>query len=63
MLPPLARRYVFRIALPPRVRVALTEVLADVEHRLAFSTSERLQLGALIAAFVKAREQVAAAAV
>jgi replication factor C subunit 3/5 len=43
-------------------QVALVEQLADTEHRLAFSTSERLQLGGLVAGFVKAREEVAKAA-
>ncbi len=58
------RRFLFRVpGLPTAVRIALVDALADVEHRLAFSTSERLQLGALVAAFVKAREAIVAAAV
>jgi replication factor C subunit 3/5 len=45
-----------------QVRRNLVEALADLEHRLAYGTSERLQLGALVAAFVRAREDVVAAA-
>lgn len=48
--------------MPPRVRVALLAKLADIEHRLAFGTSERLQLGALSGAFAEAREGIVAAA-
>ena len=56
-------RWVFRVSMPGPVRVALVEAMADVEHRLAVGTSERLQLGALVAAFVTARAGIAAAAV
>ncbi len=59
-LPPCS--FVMRMSLPPAVKVGLVEVLADVEHRLAYSTSERLQLGAVVAAFVRAREDIAKAA-
>ena len=48
--------------MPARVRIELVAALADVEHRLAFGTSERLQLGSLVAAFVRAREGILAAA-
>ncbi|KXZ52805.1 hypothetical protein GPECTOR_8g191 [Gonium pectorale] len=54
--------WVMRTSMPVRAKVTLVERLADVEHRLAFSTSEKLQLGSLVAAFVKAREVIAAAA-
>jgi replication factor C subunit 3/5 len=46
-----------------QVRTALVASLADLEHRLAYGTSERLQLGALVAAFARARDAVVAAAV
>lgn len=49
-------------ALPPRVRITLVEKLADVEHRLAYGCSEALQLGALVSAFVLARDDIVAAA-
>lgn len=64
-VPPLHRpglSFLFRMQLPAAVKVALVEALADTEHRLAFSTSERLQLGGLVAAFVRSREAVARAA-
>jgi hypothetical protein len=55
-------RWVFRVGLPPNVLVELVDKLADVEYRLAYGTSEKLQLGSLVAAFMDAREGVVAAA-
>ena len=55
-------RWVFRVGMPGPVRIELVEAMADVEHRLAVGTSEKLQLGALVAAFVTARAGIAAAA-
>jgi len=55
-------RWAFRVSMPTKARVLLVEALADLEHRLAFGTHERLQLGALCAAFVPAREAIAQAA-
>lgn len=55
--------WLFRMSLPPKTKVELVEKLSDIEHRLAYGTSERLQLGALVAAFTKAREEIAKAAV
>ena len=49
--------------MPAEVRIGLVDALADIEHRLAFGTSERLQLGALVGAFSGAREAIVAAAV
>ena len=43
-----ACRWLFTISMPEAVRIACVEALADVENRLAFGTSERLQLGALL---------------
>ena len=51
------------MSLPGAVQRALVEALADTEHRLAYGTSERLQLGALVGAFVLQRDAIAAAAV
>ena len=48
--------------MPQAARIALVDSMADCEHRLAFATSERLQLGSLVAAFVKARTAIAEAA-
>ena len=49
-------RWAFGVGMPAKVRIPLVEALADVEHRLAFGTSERLQLGSLVAAFSTARD-------
>lgn len=55
--------WLFRIAaLPPRTRIELVDRLADIEHRLAYGTSEALQLGSLVGVFSKAREDIVAAA-
>ena len=51
------------MSIPTRQRIELVEALADLEYRLATGTHERLQLGALCAAFTQARESIAAAAV
>jgi replication factor C subunit 3/5 len=44
---------------PPEVLGFLFEQLADVEHRLAHATNERLQLSSMIGAFQRIRNQVA----
>jgi replication factor C subunit 3/5 len=48
--------------MPPKVRIALVSAMAAMEHRLAFGTSERLQLGAMCGAFAEAKEGIVAAA-
>ena len=55
--------YVFRLHMPPAARADLVSDLADVEHRLAYVTHERLQLLALVGAFSKAKEAIVEAAV
>ena len=59
---PVACSWVFRVDMPQATRTALVNSMADCEHRLAFATSERLQLGSLIGAFCLAREDISAAA-
>jgi replication factor C subunit 3/5 len=54
--------FVMCMGLPIKVKIALVEHLADCEHRLASGTNERLQLGGMVGAFVKAREEVVKAA-
>jgi len=49
--------------MPAPVRIQLVDALSDVEHRLAFGTSERLQLGSLVGAFSVARQSIVDAAV
>ena len=56
-------RWVFRVEMPSDVRINLVERLADIEYNLASATSERLQLGGLIAGFLEAREKLVAVAV
>lgn len=47
------------VEFPPHVRIVLLEEMADIEHRLSSGCSERIQLGALLAAFDTARTLVA----
>lgn len=54
--------FVFEISMPPETRAQVVEALADIEYRLAFGTSEKLQLGALISAFTHARVALVAVA-
>lgn len=51
-------RYMERIDFPPRIRIYLLKELAAVESRLAIGTSEKLQLGGLVAAFHTGRSMV-----
>lgn len=48
--------------MPEAVRIELINKMADVEYRLAFGTSEKLQLGALVGAFAEAKEGITASA-
>lgn len=50
------------LTLRAQVRMDLVERLADIEYRLAFGTSERLQLGSLVGGFILAKEEIVAAA-
>ncbi|XP_021759710.1 replication factor C subunit 3-like isoform X2 [Chenopodium quinoa] len=54
--------FVFRIKMPADVRVQLINDMADIEYRLSFGCSDKLQLGSLIASFTKARSALVAAA-
>lgn len=54
--------YVFRLHMPPSARAELVSLTADVEHRLAYVTHERLQLLALVGAFARAKEAIVRAA-
>ena len=57
-----ACRWVFQIEMPSKIRIELIDRMADVEYRLAYGTSEKLQLGALVGAFSQAAEALIAAA-
>uniref|UniRef100_A0A2P2KJR1 Replication factor C / DNA polymerase III gamma-tau subunit n=3 Tax=Magnoliopsida TaxID=3398 RepID=A0A2P2KJR1_RHIMU len=54
--------FVFKIKMPPDVRVQLINDLADVEYRLSFGCNDKLQLGSLISSFTRARSALVAAA-
>ncbi|THG04721.1 hypothetical protein TEA_013612 [Camellia sinensis var. sinensis] len=54
--------FVFKIKMPPDVRVQLINDLADIEYRLSFGCNDKLQLGSLIATFTRARSALVAAA-
>ena len=56
------RRWVFRMKMPEAVRIELINKMADVEYRLAFAVSEKLQLGSLVGAFAEAKEGIVKAA-
>jgi replication factor C subunit 3/5 len=53
---------VFKVKMPDPVRIELISRMADVEYRLAFAVSERLQLGSLVGAFAEAKEGLVKAA-
>lgn len=54
--------FIFRIKMPPDVRVQLINDMADIEYRLSLACNDKLQLGSLIAAFTRARDAIVAAA-
>lgn len=54
--------FVFKIKMPPAVRVQLINDLADIEYRLSFGCNDKLQLGSVIASFTRARSAMVAAA-
>ncbi|XP_051925029.1 replication factor C subunit 5 [Hippocampus zosterae] len=49
---------IHRVDFPPSVRMNLLIKLADVEHRLASGTNEKIQLSSMVAAFQVARNLV-----
>lgn len=54
--------FLMRIEVPSRIRIELLDALANIEYRLTFGTSEKLQLGALVSAFAHARTALVAGA-
>lgn len=48
--------------MPSAARLDLLEAMADTEMRLAYGTSERIQLASLVGSFVQAREIIRDAA-
>ena len=53
-------RIVGAMAIDPDVRGHLIEKLGDIEYRLSFGTSEKLQGSALVGAFSQARDMLQA---
>ena len=51
-------KYVIRVGFPPLIYADILSKLADIEYRLAFATSEKLQLASIVSAFVFARARV-----
>ena len=49
---------VSRLELPDPVVSHLLDRLSSIEHRLSHGTSEKLQLGALVGAFIVARHMI-----
>lgn len=49
---------IHRVDFPPNIRIVLLIKLADVEHRLASGTNEKIQLSSMVAAFQAVRDLV-----
>uniref|UniRef100_A0A665TI16 Activator 1 subunit 5 n=1 Tax=Echeneis naucrates TaxID=173247 RepID=A0A665TI16_ECHNA len=49
---------IHRVDFPPNIRIGLLIKLADVEHRLASGTDEKIQLSSMVAAFQAVRDLV-----
>ena len=43
--------WITKLKMPPKVQCYLLDKISDLQYRLAFATSETLQLGALIGVF------------
>lgn len=54
--------FVFRIKMPSDVRIKLIEEMSNIEYRLSFGCSDKLQLGSLTSAFARTRSALVAAA-
>jgi len=51
--------YVHRLEIPDKIKIHLLTKMADLEHRLLNGSSEKIQLGSLLAAFQVTRDMVA----
>ena len=52
-------KFVMSTGLPVEASAGLLSRLSDIEYRLAFASSDKLQLAALVGAFVLARDALA----
>ncbi|VBB33572.1 unnamed protein product [Acanthocheilonema viteae] len=50
--------FIFRLVIPPELLSRLIISMADIEYHLSQGCSDRLQLGALIGAFIRARSEM-----
>ncbi|GJP48211.1 hypothetical protein CLOM_g7481 [Closterium sp. NIES-68] len=50
--------FIVTVDMPADVRIDLFDAMADIEYRLTFGTSEKVQLGALVGAFTHARAKL-----
>ncbi|KAG8011906.1 Replication factor C subunit 5, partial [Nibea albiflora] len=48
----------YKLDFPPSIRIGLLIKLADIEHRLASGTDEKIQLSSMVAAFQSVRDLV-----
>ena len=48
-----------RLEIPDKIKIHLLTKMADLEHRLLNGSSEKIQLGSLLAAFQVTRDMVA----
>ncbi|XP_068648517.1 replication factor C subunit 3 [Aristolochia californica] len=53
--------FIFKIKMPSDIRVQIINDLADIEYRLSFGCNDKLQLGALVSGFTRARTALVAA--
>ena len=51
--------WITKLKMPPKVQCFLLDKISDLQYRLAFATSETLQLGALIGIFKSAVDAMA----
>ncbi|VDN97102.1 unnamed protein product [Rodentolepis nana] len=51
---------IMRLKMPDSIKIGLVTMLSEVEYRMSYGASEKLQLGALCAAFADAREHLEA---
>lgn len=52
----------FQLDIPSKVLVSLIKALADTEERLSVGSSDRIQIGGVVGAFVRARKLIKEAA-
>jgi len=51
--------YILRLDVPSHIQIMLLEKIADIEHRLSTTASDRIQSSGLVATFQLARQMIA----